>query len=44
MKDEVIRIRISSEDKAALKEKAESMGLTVSGYINLLIHTDARRK
>lgn len=44
MKDEVIRIRISAEDKEKVKEKAESLGLTVSAYISMLIHSDIRGK
>ena len=37
MKDDVIRLRISTELKSAVKQVAESKGLSVSAYITMLL-------
>ena len=43
-KTEFLQIRISTEIKAALEAKAESLGMSVSDYVRSLIFSEIQKK
>lgn len=44
MKDDYIRIRLSSQDKELIKTQAEKAGLTMSEYLIRLVIKDSMNK
>lgn len=44
MKNDYIRIRMSTQDKEAIKKNAEADGLTISEYIMRLVVVDSAKR
>lgn len=42
-RDEVIRMRITAEEKKEVTERAKALGLNVSEYLRLLVITNQRK-
>lgn len=43
MKTEYLHIRITEEEKKKATEKAESLGLSLSSYMRMLINIDTKK-